>query len=81
MNGSTIDFKDPKWALTWLDTALEMEKQKYANCPVKQDMVPGYVDAQGWGYVVIGYFLSEFPSLRSLSLHGPPSLGLAVQHE
>lgn len=51
-----------------------MEKQKYAKCPVKPDMVPGYVDAQGWGYVVIGYFLLEQALKLLLHLKGKPSV-------
>ena len=55
----TINFKDPLWITTWLDTALEKEKEKYRNCPVIPDYNPGYQDAQAWGYVVVGYFLVE----------------------
>ncbi len=55
----TIDFKDPLWIVAWLDTALTKEKEKYRKCPVIPDMVPGHEVAQGWGYVVIGYFLVE----------------------
>ncbi|MDE0432630.1 MAG: hypothetical protein OXH92_01350 [Bryobacterales bacterium] len=55
----TIDFKDPLWITAWLDTALEKEKEKYKKCPVMRDMVPGHEAAQGWGYVVTGYFLVE----------------------
>ena len=55
----TIDFKDPLWITAWLDTALKKEKEKYKKCPVMPDMVPGHDAAQGWGYVVAGYFLVE----------------------
>ena len=55
----TIDFKDPSWITMWLDTALKKEKEKYEKCPVMPDLVPGYVAAQAWGYVVAGYFLVE----------------------
>ena len=55
----TIDFKDPLWIITWLDTALKKEKEKYKKCPVMPDLIPGHVAAQGWGYVVAGYFLVE----------------------
>ena len=55
----TIDFKDPLWITAWLDTALKKEKEKYEKCPVVPDMVPGHDAAQGWGYVVAGYFLVE----------------------
>ena len=55
----TTNFKDPLWITTWLDTALRKEKEKYEKCPVMLDMVPGHEAAQGWGYVVTGYFLVE----------------------
>ena len=55
----SIDFKDPLWIVAWLDTALKKEKEKYSKCPVVPDMVPGHEVAQGWGYVVAGYFLVE----------------------
>ena len=55
----TINFKDPLWIIAWLDTALKKEKEKYERCPVLPDMAPGHVEAQGWGYVVAGYFLVE----------------------
>lgn len=55
----TIKFKKPLWILKWLDTALEKEKEKYRKCPVLPDMVPNHDAAQGWGYVVAGYFLVE----------------------
>ena len=55
----TIDFKDPLWITAWLDTALKKEKEKYEKCPVMPDMVSGHEAAQGWGYVVVGYFLVE----------------------
>ena len=54
-----IHFKDPLWIVAWLDTALKKEKEKYAKCPIISDMVPGHDVAQGWGYVVAGYFLVE----------------------
>ena len=37
----------------------EKEKEKYERCPVVPDMVPGHESAQGWGFVVAGYFLVE----------------------
>ena len=55
----TTDFKKPLWIIKWLDTALEKEKEKYRKCPIVPDMVPGHDAAQGWGYVVAGYFLLE----------------------
>ena len=75
MSNSTINFKDEKYALHWLETALDMEKEKYATYPVKNDLVPGQVNAQAWGYVVAGYFLLE-QSLKLL-LHvrsNPPRM-------
>ena len=59
MPQQAINFKDPSWILEWLDTALKKEKEKYKKCPVLTDWVPGHEAAQGWGYVVIGYFLVE----------------------
>ena len=59
MPKQAINFKDPSWILAWLDTALKKEKEKYKKCPVLPDKVPGHEAAQGWGYVVIGYFLVE----------------------
>ena len=41
------------------------EKEKYNRCPVTPDFVPGQEAAQGWGYVVAGYFLIE-QSLKAL---------------
>ena len=55
----TINFKDPLWIKTWLKAALKKEKEKYKKCPVMSDLVPDYVAAQVWGYVVAGYFLVE----------------------
>ena len=53
------DFKDPLYMTAWLDGALKKEKEKYKKCPVMPDGVPGWVDAQAWGYIVTGYFLAE----------------------
>ena len=64
-DNQTINFKDLLYVTTWLNTALEKEKEKYEQCPVMPDMLPGYIDAQAWGYVVIGYFLVE-ESLKTL---------------
>ena len=54
-----VPYKDPLYILTWLDTALKKEWQKYAATPVTPDRVPGHETAQAWGYVVAGYFLIE----------------------
>lgn len=59
MARNRIDFKDPLWITAWLDTALNKEGEKYQRCPVMPDMVPRRDSAQGWGFVVAGYFLVE----------------------
>ena len=56
---SAIIFKKPSLALAWLETALKKEKEKYQKCPVVQDIVHDCMAAQGWGYVIAGYFLVE----------------------
>ena len=60
-----INFKDQLRITAWLDAALKKEKEKYKKCPVTRDFVPGQEAAQGWGYVVAGYFLLE-QSLKGL---------------
>ena len=69
-----IEFKDRSWILSWLDTALKKEREKYKESPVLQDMVPGHEAAQGWGYVVVGYFLVEeaFKALLHVREKGVP---------
>ncbi|MDE2981074.1 MAG: hypothetical protein OXU74_07755 [Gemmatimonadota bacterium] len=59
MSKKQIDFKDPVFALNWLDTAIGFERRKLSKCPVLPDMAPGHEAAQGWAYVVAGYFLLE----------------------
>lgn len=59
MSKKPIDFKKPTFALNWLDTAVDLERRKLAKCPVLPDMAPGHEAAQGWAYVVVGYFLLE----------------------
>ena len=66
----TTDFKNPLWITTWLDAALKKEKEKYEKCPVIPDMVPEYIDAQAWGYVIAGYFLVEESFKALLHVHG-----------
>ncbi len=66
----TINFKDPLWMTAWLDAALEKEQEKYSKCPVLNDSLPGYVDAQAWGYVVTGYFLLEESLKAVLHMRG-----------
>ena len=56
---SAVKFKSPTLMVAWLDTALKKEREKYRNSPLLPDMVPGNEAAQGWAYVVIGYFLVE----------------------
>ena len=65
-----IDFKDLSWITTWLDTALKKEKEKYKKCPIMPDLVPGHEAAQGWGFVVAGYFLVEESSKALLYARG-----------
>ena len=60
-----IVFKDKLMITAWLDTALKKEREKYERCPVIPDAAPGHEAAQGWGYVVAGYFLLE-QSLKAL---------------
>lgn len=55
----TANYKDPLRITAWLDTALKKEREKYQECPVTPDVVPGHEVAQGWGFVVAGYFLVE----------------------
>ena len=69
-----IKFKNPLLIAEWLDTALEKEKEKLEKCPVNPDMVAGYVNAQGWGYVVTGYFLIESALKAILFVHGLPKV-------
>lgn len=69
------DFKDAGEAAFSLESALKMERDKYANCPVKNDLISEYIYTQAWGYVVAGYFLLE-QSLKLLlrvrnKPHGP----------
>ena len=67
-----IDFKDPSYITIWLNAALKKEKEKYEKCPVIPDMVQDYVAAQGWGYVVVGYFLVEQAFKALLHVRGKP---------
>ena len=65
-----IDYIDPLYMTAWLDGALRKEKEKYDKCPIVPDMVPGYDNAQAWGYVVTGYFLAEQSFKALLYLRG-----------
>ncbi len=70
MTNQTIKFKDSQYVVTWLDAALDKEKEKYDKCPVGRDMMPGFEAAQVWGYVVAGYFLVEESFKALLYLRG-----------
>ena len=66
-----INFRDNDLtAVHGLDTALRMEKDKYAKCPVQPDLVPHYEIYQAWGYVVCGYFLLEESFKLRIHIHG-----------
>ena len=65
MAKQSTEFKDHLRIIPWLDTAWKKEREKYKRCPVTPDFVPGQEAAQGWGYVVVGYFLLE-ESLKAL---------------
>lgn len=58
-----------------LKTALELERKKYASHPVMPDLAPDHVNAQGWCYVVAGYFLVEMAFKAILETKGtePPA--------
>ncbi len=70
MANQKIDFKDSGQIIKWLDTALRKEQEKYKKCPIIPDVVAGYDVAQGWGYVVAGYFLAEESFKALLYLRG-----------
>ena len=59
MTSQITDYKKPLYILTWLETALRKEWQKYVATPVTADLMPTHEVAQAWGYVVAGYFLLE----------------------
>ena len=64
-NSQKINFKDPIWIITWLEAALDHEREKYQKVPVQPDTVPEYEMARAWGFVVAGYSLLE-QSLKAL---------------
>lgn len=70
------NYKEPLYICSWLDTALKKEWQKHSTTPVTPDMMPGHEAAQGWGYVVAGYFLIEQGLKAVLHLRGirPPRI-------
>ena len=77
----TIQFKTPLETIQWLDAAFRSEQRKYEQCPVQQDLVPGYVVANAWGYVVAGYFLIEEAFKALLYIRGiqvPPKHSLTM---
>ena len=53
-----------------LETALEQERKKYITHPVLPDLAPNHVNAQGWCYVVAGYFLVEMGFKALLQARG-----------
>ncbi len=77
MANNAINFKDPLWMTNLLDMALGMEKDKFKACPVPRDVVPDAEVAQGWGYVVAGYFLVEQAFKALLHVQGKP---VALKH-
>ena len=71
MSQQESNYKDPKWAVMWLDTALEKEEEKYARCPLNHnEMVSGHIAAEAWGYVVAGYSLLELSFKAQLHVLG-----------
>lgn len=78
---AVFEFKVPLLILEWLQTALEKEKEKYEKCPVTPDRMGGVEIAQGWGFVVAGYFLVELSLKALLHVRGkkvPPEHSLTV---
>ena len=71
---NTIIYKEPHEILIWLDTALKTEWQKFAASPVRPDLDPDHMAAQGWGYVIAGYSLIEQGLKAVLHMRGvePP---------
>lgn len=71
---NTIIYKETHEILIWLDTALKMEWKKLRATPVRSDLVPDHMVAQGWGYVIAGYSLIEQGLKAVLHLRGaePP---------
>ena len=68
---SKINLKDADLAtVAGLNTALRMEKEKYAKCPVKPDRVANHEIYQAWGYVICGYFLLEESFKLLIHIHG-----------
>ena len=58
-----------------LEAALKQERKKYASHSVVPDLVSDHVNAQGWCYVVAGYFLTEmaFKALLEVKGKSPPA--------
>lgn len=68
---SKINLKDADLAtVAGLETALRMEKEKYAKCPVKSNLVAACEIYQAWGYVICGYFLLEQSFKLLIHIHG-----------
>ncbi|MCY3683331.1 MAG: hypothetical protein OXH16_18185 [Gemmatimonadetes bacterium] len=71
MSKNKSNLKDADLAtVAGLDTALRMEKEKYAKCPVKPDRVANHEIYQAWGYVICGYFLLEESFKLLIHIHG-----------
>ena len=72
MSKKPIIYKEPNEALTWLDAALQKERDKYKESPVNHnELMSDYVSAEGWGFVLVGYNLLESTlkfQLRQLNL-------------
>ena len=68
----TIPFQEPTRIIPLLEAALKKEKEKYQECPVRRDLLPEHEMAQGWGYVVAGYFLVEGAFKALLFVRGKP---------
>ena len=49
-------FQEPFDAASGLECALKVERKQWEHCPVHDDLDPGYMSAQAWGYVVAAYF-------------------------
>ena len=71
----TRHFKSRSLMAHGLETALDQERKKYISHPVMPDLMPDHVNAQGWCYVVAGYFLVEMGLKALLQARGstPPS--------
>ena len=71
----TRQYKSSTLMAHGLETALKQERKKYGSHPVLRDLMPDHMNAQGWCYVVAGYFLLEMSFKAILQARGgtPPS--------